>query len=310
MDKFLKISQLKKDIKTGKEVSTRKHIHIKLPREGAHSNHPIKSVSSLFHYIQPRTVDHISYCLNIGVTTHSDMKRHLKTYVLENVPNASQEDASLFPSNRTISRQMYKAMMKLHHSKIDEVNVLKMIDLWKQDTLTDFIYFLAKTSSSDIEYADTEDGDDILYHVPHVNEHVKNNILFIHMTVAQKLFLQHYNNLVLMDATYHTCRLMLPLFFLAMKTNVNYSPIASFIVQNENAKSISKTLSRIKQYISQDKIDIQNFMIDCLPMEMQSIREVFPDCWLYLCDLHRNQCWGRWFRMTWHGVSQLLMLTF
>ena len=94
MDKFLKISELKKDIKGGKEVCTRKHIYMKLPREGAHSNHPIKSVSSLFHCIQPRIVDHISYCLDIEVTTHSNMKQHLKTYVLENVPNTSQEDAS------------------------------------------------------------------------------------------------------------------------------------------------------------------------------------------------------------------------
>ena len=87
------------------------------------------------------------------------------------------------------------------------------------------------------------------------NEDVKNNLLFIHMTVAQKLFLQCYNNLVLMDATYHTCRLMLPLFFLAVKTNVNYSPVASFIVQNEDAKSISEALSRITQYIGIDGID-------------------------------------------------------
>ena len=65
-----------------------------------------------------------------------------------------------------------------------------------------------------------EDDDNILYHMPHVNEDVKNNLLFIHMTVAQKLLLQHYNNLVLMDATYHTCRLMLPVFFLDVKTNV------------------------------------------------------------------------------------------
>ena len=113
-----------------------------------------------------------------------------------------------------------------------------------------------------------------------------------------------------MDTTYRTCRLMLPLFFLAIKTNVNYSPFASFIVQNEDSKSISEALSRIKQYIG---LDIKNFMIDCLPMEMQSIREVFPDCGLYLCDFHRNQCRGRWFRMTQHGISQyyeLLMSTF
>ena len=144
MNKFLKILELKKDIKGGKEVCTRKCIYMKLPREGAHSNHPIKSVSSLFHHIQPTIVDHISYCLDIGVTTLSDMKWHLKTYVLENVPNASQEDASLFLSNRTISRQIYKAMMKLCHSKIDEVIVLKMIHLWKQDVLADFIFFLTQ----------------------------------------------------------------------------------------------------------------------------------------------------------------------
>ena len=140
-DKFLKISQLKKDIKAGKEVSTRKHINMKLPREGAHSNHPIKSVSSLFNHTQPRIVDRISYCLNTGVTTCFNMKHHLKTFVLENVPNASQDDASLFPSNKTMSRQMYKVMMKLSHLKINEVNVLKMIDLWKQDVLQDFTYF-------------------------------------------------------------------------------------------------------------------------------------------------------------------------
>ena len=95
----MKISELKKDIKGGKEVCNRKHIYMKLPGEEAHSNHPIKSVSSLFHCIQPRIVDCISYCLDIGVTTCSDMKWHLKTYVLENVPNASEEDASLFLSN-------------------------------------------------------------------------------------------------------------------------------------------------------------------------------------------------------------------
>ena len=124
-----------------------------------------------------------------------------------------------------------------------------------------------------------------MYHVPHGNEDIKNNLLFIHMTVAQKLLLQCYNNLVLIDTTCHTCRLMLPLFFLAVKTNVNYSPVASFIVQNEDTKSIYEVLSRIKQYISLDRIDIKNFIIDCLPTEMQSIRELFPDCGLYLCDL-------------------------
>ena len=32
-------------------------------------------------------------------------------------------------------------MMKLRHSKFDELHVLKMIDLWEEDDLADFIYF-------------------------------------------------------------------------------------------------------------------------------------------------------------------------
>ena len=72
--------------------------------------------------------------------------------------------------------------------------------------------------------------------MPHVNEDLKKNLLFIHMTVVQKLLLQCYNNLALMDTTY-TCRLMLHLFFLSVKTNVNYSPITSFIVQNDDNTS-------------------------------------------------------------------------
>ena len=85
MDKFLKIPQLKKDIKGGKEVSRKKCIYMKLPR-GVDSNHPIKSVSRLFHHIQPRKVDRISYCLNIGVTTWSNMKWHLEDFCYGECP--------------------------------------------------------------------------------------------------------------------------------------------------------------------------------------------------------------------------------
>ena len=189
------------------------------------------------------------------------MKWHLKTYVLENVPNVSQEDVSLFLSNRTISRQMYKVMMKLHLSKIDEVNVLKMIDLWKQDAWQISYFFDLRCPV--VIYNMLTQKMMMIYCIM--------CLMFIHMTVVQKLLLQCYNNLVLMGTTYRTCRLMLPLFFLTMKTNVNYSAVTSFKVQNEDAKSISKALSRIKQYISLNGIDIKNFMIDCSPTEMQSI---------------------------------------
>ena len=86
---------------------------------------------------------------------------------------------------------------------------------------------------------------------------------------------------------------MLPTFFLAVKTNVGYSPVATFIVQTEDSASISEALCRIKIYLAQEHIQTPNFMIDCSATEMQSLRETFPEVKMYLCDFHRNQCWGR-----------------
>lgn len=79
-----------------------------------------------------------------------------------------------------------------------------------------------------------------------------------------------------MDATYKTCRLMLPLFLLAVKTNVAYTPVCSFIVQSEDTASISEALNRIKQYLAQHNITVANFMIDCAQAEISSIETVFP----------------------------------
>ena len=46
---------------------------------------------------------------------------------------------------------------------------------------------------------------------------------------------------------------------------------------------------------------------------MQSLRETFPEAKIYLGDIHRNQCWGRWFRSTSNRVTghyKILMSTF
>ena len=124
----------------------------------------------------------------------------------------------------------------------------------------DDIHFLEennteKDDNDDDDDDDDNDVDDILYEIPHIqNKKVQASLLFVHMTKAQRDLMKHYNNLVLMDATYRTCRLMLPTFFLAVKTNVGYSPVATFIVQTEDSASISEALDRIKIYLAQEHI--------------------------------------------------------
>ena len=112
-----------------------------------------------------------------------------------------------------------------------------------------------------------------------------------------------YPNLVLMDATYKTCKLALPLFFLVVRTNVGYSVVAEFIIQHEDTTSITEALKILRKRWDECDIEVGNFMIDCQPSEENAIRAVFPNSVVYLCAFHQLQAWLRWFVNTKNGVS-------
>ena len=64
-------------------------------------------------------------------------------------------------------------------------------------------------------------------------------LLLVHQTAWQSSLLSRYGqDLVFLDSTYKTTKYLLPLFFVAVKTNVDYIIAASFIVQDETTKSI------------------------------------------------------------------------
>ena len=84
-----------------------------------------------------------------------------------------------------------------------------------------------------------------------------------------------YPNLVLMDATYKTCKLALPLFFLVIRTNVGYSVVAEFIIQHEDTTSITEALTNLCKRWDECDIEEGNFMIDCQQSEENAIHAVF-----------------------------------
>ena len=85
-----------------------------------------------------------------------------------------------------------------------------------------------------------------------------------------------YSKLVLMDATYRTCKVALPLFFLVVKTNIGYQCVGSFIIHTEDQKSIAEALRVIRDYLIGKGVQMQSFMVDCSPAEIGAIREVYP----------------------------------
>ena len=62
-----------------------------------------------------------------------------------------------------------------------------------------------------------------------------------------------------MDATYKTCKLALPLFFLVVCTNVGYSVVAEFIIQHEDMTSITEALMILCKRWDKCDIEVGNF---------------------------------------------------
>ena len=78
-------------------------------------------------------------------------------------------------------------------------------------------------------------------------ENEPNSFIFVCQSKWQKYLLQRYGNeLILLHATYKTTRYSLPLFFLTVKTKVDYQIISTFVTENERTQSITETLAIIK----------------------------------------------------------------
>ena len=68
-------------------------------------------------------------------------------------------------------------------------------------------------------------------------------LLFVYQNALQHRLLNRYGNeLVLLDAMYRTTRYALPLFFLVVRTNVDYQVVGAFICETETSESIEEAL--------------------------------------------------------------------
>ena len=94
-----------------------------------------------------------------------------------------------------------------------------------------------------------------------------------------------------------------PLFFLCVKTNVNYTVVAEFILQSENTDQIFEALSIIKSWTP--NWDPKFFITDYSDAEMSAISRLFPNTQLYMCEFHREQAWERYVKEKKHGLSEI-----
>ena len=101
-----------------------------------------------------------------------------------------------------------------------------------------------ENSSDDINTGDDDDLDDIC-----LGKTKRTPLLFVYQNGWQRrLFSRYGKELTLLDATYRTTRYALPLFFMVVKTNIDYQIVAVFVTENETEDSIQEALSIIKSW--------------------------------------------------------------
>jgi hypothetical protein len=124
---------------------------------------------------------------------------------------------------------------------------------------------MAKSKQLD-DNSDIEDDEQMLVDDGTMNK----GLLLVYQTQWQKRLLNRYGNeLCLLDATYKTTKYCLPLYFLVVKTNIEYKVVAAFITQ-----SIKEALCVIMKWNPIWKP--RHFMVDYALEEISSVEQLFP----------------------------------
>ena len=211
------------------------------------------------------------------------MKRHIRVYVKNDLFPGSvpppKTNKRFCPSNTTIKNHMHIAVIKQRLEKVDQANLKEKIMVWQNENEGDLFEFRPyvdpKRDDLDTDRADEnslEDEDDEIK----VDDGTSNNgLLFVHQTNWQRRLLQRYGNeLCLLDATYRTTKYSLPLYFLVVKTNLEYKVVASFVTQSETTDAIKEALSVIMKWNL--GWSPKHFMVDYAEEEINAVESLFP----------------------------------
>ncbi len=266
----------------------------------------------------------ISQLVSAGITDTNKVRRSLWFYVANTLCKelgyqAKQSDRALYPTSIDIRNHVYSAKKALELSKLDQENTRLKIDEWQRanDEASFFFRPLVLQQDLSMEEQTAKEPDPVQAGTFRGNsdeEVVKPNnvptlykcsqtLLIVHQDKWQKQLLQRYGNTMsMLDAMYKTTKYELALFFLCVRTNVGYSVVAEFVIQEESAEKIAEALGIIKKW--NPSWNPSFFMTDYSEAELLAIEQLSPTVKAFLCDFHREQAWERWVRDQKHGLTK------
>ena len=216
----------------------------------------------LEEYHSPWTRRRIEELVAEGVNDVYEMRRHIEVFVKNSLFNGNSPPISnrrFTPKLTDIRNQMYMATIKYRLSRIDQENVASIVKGWTSANEDDKIFFGPRlhedrdeddTQQHEMNDDASDEGkEEPVYLTRHTKAHNRKTLLFVQQNAWQRRLLKrHGNDVCLLDATYKTTKYALPLFFVAVKTNVHYQIVASFVTENETTESIAEALGVVSDW--------------------------------------------------------------
>ena len=251
-----KLRAAREAIATGGVKTIQKHF-VSLPTEQAHQGHPVGQAASFCQRIHPIIINKISELVSSGIDETKEVQRALNHYVKHTLPiehsiTPIPTDRAFYPLPNDIKNHVGNAKRALELSKLDQENLRLKIEAWQKDSPQSSHYFrpyikksheqaspLSQTFAQNPEHVPemflgTTGSDDNWVNFKGSSVECSQTLLWVHQNDWQKELLVKYGNTItLIDATYKTTKYDLALFFLCVKTNVNYTVVAEFVVQSE-----------------------------------------------------------------------------
>lgn len=243
--------------------------------------------------VTSRVKDFIKQQVSDGVFDIAEIRRHTEIFVKRSLfsdkPLPCKFNRRYYPLRRDYNNIVYRARLALMHSRLDQQNLVHKINGWEEASPNDSFFFRPYVSNTNSHNSLSGECDDVT-----VSGDAGRGLLLVYQSAWQKQMLAKYGFMTLLDATYRTTRYALPVFFLCVRTNVDYIVVATFVTQFEDAASIGEALLMVRSWNS--NWSPTSFMVDCCEAEMKALETVFAGKLKYLkkytlhCSINQVNC--------------------
>ena len=284
-------------------VNFQHRFYIPLPDVQAHSHHSCGGAARFAQIVHPSVIQEIRSIVSSGITKVQDVRAAVKRFVKTRLVIAGgikpqETNRAYYPTSVDIKNHIYLAKQSLKLSSVDQENLFLKIKQWQSES-PDSGYHFRPYRRADVESGISSHSAESL---PSLAANTEQNLLYVHQESWQQDLLARYGNIIsLIDATYKTTKYDLALFFICVKTNVNYMVVADYIVQYERVEQIAEALSVLQSW--NPEWQPRFWMSDYSESQITALSTAFPNSTVYLCDFHREQAWTRWTRDSKHGLS-------